>query len=351
MLKTIVIYTKYKRLLLYKQLCKNLIFNNCIFYKYLNNSLIEHEVFIDEYYLMNDTTNLVNYLKNQNNNKIFIILWNGLLDKFLYQNKINFLKKKFPFINFYFMGASFYDCKSQKNFNYLFSKKINRKINYKFRYFYFNLILSNIKFYFDYIFNFRKINLFKNRISFIFVGQWKFYKKEVNLIAKKFNVNIKDLNSFLEDIDYYSDEKFEKNQLKINKIKHKKLFKNNSFNYFMYNLIIRKKILLSLKKQNKIQIIDDYSKPDFLNFRFDTKSIFLDLGSKYGSSDLYPRQFALKINYPNNNVLINYFYNKEAKFKNLLYSFDYIRLICDNIRKDSHKKFINKKIFNNFNKR
>ena len=348
MFQTIVIYTKFNRLILYKQLTKNLKFRECIFSKELKNSSNGDVTFIDEHYLDREYKNLINYIKIKNNFKIYIILWNGFLIKILLNNKINILKKKYKHINFYFIGASSLDFKEQRNFNSLFSKKVNMKINYKYKNFYLKFLLINIKFYFHCLLFFKKVYLFKSKSNFIFVGQWKFNRKEINEIAKKFNIDLRSLNSFLKDINYYSCEKFQKNNLKFNISRYKNLFKNYQFNYFIYNIIIRKKILLSLKKINQVQIIDDYSKPDFLNFSFKTRSIFLDFGSKYGSNILYPRQFSLKINYLNNNVLINYFHNKRANIKNLLNSFDYIRLICDKINNNDQKKFLNKKLFNNF---
>lgn len=348
MFQTIVIYTKFKRLILYKQLTKNLKFRECIFSKKLNNSLKGDIILIDEHYLNHEYKNLINYIKKNNNNKIYIIFWNGFLSKILFNNKINILRKKYNYINFYFLGASSFDFKEQRKFNNLFSKNVNMKINYKYKNFHLKFLLVNIKFFFDCLLFFKKVYLFKSKSNFIFVGQWKFNRKDISKLAKIFNINLKSLNSFLKDINYYSNEEFLVNNLKFNRSKHKNLFKNFQFNYFIYNLVIRKKIILSLKKHNKIQIIDDYSKPDFLNFRFKTKSIFLDFGSKYGSNISYPRQFSLKINYPNNNVHFNYFHNKEANIKNLLNSFDYIRLICDKINNNSQKKILNKKLFNNF---
>ena len=73
--------------------------------------------------------------------------------------------------------------------------------------------------------------------------------------------------------------------------------------------------------------------------------LFLDFG-KYGSIFI-PRQFSLKINYLNNNVLINYFHNKRANIKTcwiLLITLDWFVTKNNN----DQKKFLNKKLFNNF---
>ena len=49
-------------------------------------------------------------------------------------------------------------------------------------------------------------------------------------------------------------------------------------------------------------LVDNYSRPDFLNQSYNTKAIFLDLGCKCGGSSFYPRHLALKLNYKNRPV-------------------------------------------------
>lgn len=347
--KTITIFTKYDRILLYKHLCHQFSFDKIYFSKNISQSFDSNHVFVDEYFFLKKKQELIKAFINFDKNfKVYIIFWNGFLDQFRYRKKIISFKKLFCNTNFIYIGK-----KTNKHFPKSFLKLNNKSMKNEAKIFYKSLYLKLYisKFFntLSNIFYIKKIKKFKNDSKFIFIGKWDLSKKEIEKFLIDLNQDKNEIIDFLNKINYFDNDLFYKNSLVINSKNFNKFFFNKNINYYLYNLIIRKKIILSLMKKKLIFVIDDYSKPDFLNKRFKIKSIFLDFGSKYGSNSFYPRHIALKINYPNNKILINFFNDRIANFKNLKKSFLFIGRIDKKIKTMKISNINNLNFLNEFN--
>ena len=348
MSKTITIFTKYNRLLLYKQICHKFLFDKIYFSKNISHSFNSKIIFFDEYFFLEKKQKLIKVLKNLDKNiDAYIIFWNGFLDQSRYKKKELFFKNLFHNTNFIYIGENT-NKYFHKSFLKLNLKSQKNEVKFLYKSLYLRLYFSKFFNIFLNIFFKKKIKKFNNDLKFIFIGKWDLSKDEIEKVLIDLQQDKKKIIDFLNEINYFDNDYFYKNNLVINLKKYKKIFFNRNLNYYLYNLIIRKKIILSLMKKNLIYVVDDYSKPDFLNKRFKTKSIFIDFGSKYGSSSFYPRHIALKIYYPNNKILINFFNDKIPNYENIKKSFLFIEQIDKKIKTIKNSKIKNLSFLNEF---
>lgn len=332
-MKTVNIVSNIKRYGLYMNMlyffdCEKI----CIYHK--PPKIIQNKgiVIIDfEYLFFKKKNKYINFLKkNIHSNEIIIFFWNGYYDYKKFYSEILEFKNKFEKIDFFFVCGGL-DLKiKQSNLikeimltspkNYTYSSTLNLHIR---------ILLSKIKNFFVKIIYYQKIEKFKKYPYFVFVGKWKFNLEEIFNFTDQFDIDRSLISNLLKKIKY-----FDATLQNLDSEDLSNLIPTNSLpvNYFLYNIYARKKIIETLKSKNRVLLIDDYSKPDFLNQSFKTQSTFLDLGCKSGISKFYPRHLALKLNYKDNYRTINFFNDKIPNEANFINSIKYINNNCKNFK-------------------
>ena len=268
-------------------------------------------LFIDQKNLDNDN---LNNLVNKSIKIIIILLWNSDRDFFIYQKKINFLKKYFriKIISFSSFSRKIYfplnnfSIKKNSSLKEISGIGILKKIKFNFPIVYgaYNFIRY---------FKHAKKFLFSKKLVFVGIGdkrdaigqlQWVQNKNYSTYISNLCKLLIKDLKS----------SSYEQYNEKFYKIFNSKKFQSIpiSFKYYLTQIIFRYLILSHLLKFKNFYHKNNSSYPlDLLRTNIYNNVYHLDLGSQSGNTKVHTRNIYLKKFFKNKHIEIDIFKNNE----------------------------------------